>query len=119
MKDFGLTEKELEIANAENWQQYSDKEIADFARKEHERTMLMKAGEFEAECRKRQSSICFNIIKQLTGDCERLTKTVTSNKSKIELSRLRSKFETMMYDFKGCFSTLGEIAGWFKNDKNV
>lgn len=119
MKDFGFTEKEMEIANAENWQQYSDKEIANFARKEHDRTMCMKKGEFDAECRKRQASICFNIVKQMAGDCERLTKTVTSNKSKIELSRLRSKFETMMYDFQSGFSTLGEIAGWWKKDKNA
>lgn len=116
MKNFGLTEKELRIANSEDWRQYSDKEIADFARKEHERTLYMKEGEFEAECRKRQASIAYNIIKQFGEDCDRLTKTVTKNKEKIEVSSLRSKFETMMYDFQSCFSTLGEIAGWWKKD---
>lgn len=116
MKNFGLTEKELEIANAEDWRQYSDKEIADFARKEHERTLYMKAGEFEAECRKRQASIAYNIIKQMGEDCDQLSKTVNKNKDKIEVSRLRSKFETMMFDFQSCFSTLGEIAGWWCKD---
>lgn len=116
MKDFGLTEKELEIANAEDWRQYSDKEISAFANKEHERLMYMKSGEFEAECRKRQASIAYNIIKQMGEDCDQLSKTVNKNKDKIEVSRLRSKFETMMFDFQSCFSTLGEIAGWWKKD---
>lgn len=116
MKDFALTERELEIANAEDWTQYSDNEIADFARKEHERTLYMKAGEFEAECRKRQASIAYNIIKQMGEDCDKLSKSLNKNQDKINVSRLMSKFETMMFDFKSCFSTLGEIAGWWGKD---
>ncbi|MBO6031559.1 MAG: hypothetical protein J6Q22_08800 [Prevotella sp.] len=114
MKDFALTEKELEIADAEDWGQYSDKEIADFARKEHERLMYMKSGEFEAECRKRQASIALRIIKQLNEDCARLEKSVNKNADKIEAGRLRSKFETMAYDLQSGFTRLGEIAGWWK-----
>lgn len=114
MKDFALNEKELEIADAEDWGQYSDKEIADFARKEHERLMYMKSGEFEAECRKRQASIALRIIKQLNEDCAKLEKTVSKNNEKIEAGRLRSKFETMAYDLQSGFTTLGEIAGWWK-----
>ena len=114
MKDFGLTKKELEIADAEDWGQFSDKEISDFARKEHERTLYMKTGEFEAECRKRQASIALRIIKQLNEDCARLEKSVNKNADKIEAGRLRSKFETMAYDLQSGFTTLGEIAGWWK-----
>lgn len=114
MKDFTLTEKELEIAGAEDWGQYSDKEIADFARKEHERLMFMKMGEFEAECRKRQASIALSIIKQLNDDCARLEKSVNKNADKIEAGRLRAKFETMAYDLQSAFMSLGEIAGWWK-----
>lgn len=114
MKDFALTENELEIADAEDWGQYSDKEIADFARKEHSRLLYMKSGEFEAECRKRQASISISIIKQLNEDCARLEKSVNKNADKIEAGRLRSKFETMAYDLQSGFTTLGEIAGWWK-----
>ena len=114
MKDFALSEKELEIASAEDWSQYSDKEIADFARKEHSRLLYMKSGEFEAECRKRQASIALSIIKQLNEDCASLEKTVNKNADKIEAGKLRSKFETMAYDLQACFTSLGEVAGWWK-----
>lgn len=114
MKDFALNDKELEIANAEDWGQYSDKEIADFARREHDRLLYMKSGEFEAECRKRQVSIGLSIIKQLNDDCARLEKAVNKNKERIEAGRLRSKFETMAYDLQAGFMSLGEIACWWK-----
>lgn len=118
MKEFNLTEREEEIMQSDDWSQFSNEELGALFRKDNERLKYLRRGEYEKECRTQQASIALNIINQLSKDCDVLTKQAKRNADKIDISKLRSRFENMEMDFKSAFNSFGRFAGWYKDEKS-